>query len=75
MRIITDPVVDFILFLLVRFALPFLRGSARKLISTLTLPGAFIVSRVVGQARLEGVAESLAAVVCLPSRYITAYPH
>jgi E3 ubiquitin-protein ligase MARCH6 len=67
MRVITDPVVDFILFLLVRFGLPFLRGSARKLISTLALFGAFIVSQVVGQAKLEGVVESLAAVVCFPS--------
>jgi hypothetical protein len=67
MRIITDPVVDFILFLLVRFGLPFLRGSARKLISTLALSGTFIVSHVVGQAKLEGVVESLAAVVCFLS--------
>ena len=66
MRVITDPVVDLILLLIVRFALPFLWETFCGLINVFALSGSFIASRVGGD-RSDSILESLAAVVCSQS--------
>jgi len=64
MRIVTDPVVDSVVFIIMEFVLPPFLRLARRLVDIVFLSGLFIVSTIFGQNKADKVFEFSASVVC-----------
>jgi E3 ubiquitin-protein ligase MARCH6 len=63
MRIITDPIVDSLVFLVVRFVLPLVLGIARRVINTLALSGLLFLVKLFGQMRVDEASQALIEMV------------
>jgi hypothetical protein len=66
MRIITDPIVDSIAFLIKRFALPPIYRLVHLVVDSVWSWVVYLVAKVAGRAIVDKASERLASVVCLP---------
>ena len=67
MRIITDPIVDSLVFLVIQFVLPFLLGIVRRVVRISLFSGLLLLSEIFGQEKVNESFQSLIGVVCLSS--------